>query len=96
MLISMSHGYLPFPSIEGDVSQEIHFTPDPANSDITLEYKPALNRKELRRVYVILDKNLKRVATLDTTTDTNIFWGETIQQQLPMIILQTTALPKPV
>lgn len=33
-------------------------------------------------MYVILDKNLKRVATLDTTTDTNIFWGETIQQQL--------------
>lgn len=31
-----------FPSIEGDVSQEMHFTPDPANSDITLEYKPAI------------------------------------------------------
>ena len=31
-----------FPPIEGDVSQEMHFTPDPANSDITLEYKPAI------------------------------------------------------
>lgn len=31
-----------FPSIEGDISQEMHFTPDPANSDITLEYKPAI------------------------------------------------------
>lgn len=31
-----------FPSIEGDVSQEMHFTPDPANSEITLEYKPAI------------------------------------------------------
>lgn len=31
-----------FPSIEGDVSQEMHFTPDPANADITLEYKPAV------------------------------------------------------
>ena len=31
-----------FPSIEGDVSQEMHFTPDPANADITLEYKPAI------------------------------------------------------
>lgn len=31
-----------FPSIEGDVSQEMHFTPDPVNADITLEYKPAI------------------------------------------------------
>ncbi len=31
-----------FPPIEGDVSQEMHFTPDPANADITLEYKPAI------------------------------------------------------
>ncbi|MBU5275390.1 phage tail family protein [Levilactobacillus brevis] len=31
-----------FPPIEGDISQEMHFTPDPANADITLEYKPAI------------------------------------------------------
>ncbi|KZL38734.1 phage tail spike protein [Secundilactobacillus collinoides] len=33
-------------------------------------------------MYIILDKNLKRVATLDTTSDDDVFWGETIQSQL--------------
>lgn len=33
-------------------------------------------------MYIILDKNLKRVATLDMASEDNIFWGETIQSQL--------------
>lgn len=31
-----------FPSIQGGTSQVMHFTPDPATADVTLEYKPAI------------------------------------------------------
>ncbi|WP_191982929.1 distal tail protein Dit [Secundilactobacillus collinoides] len=31
-----------FPSIQGGVSQTMHFTPDPATTDITLQYVPAI------------------------------------------------------
>ncbi len=33
-------------------------------------------------MYVILDAQLKRLATLDITTDANQFWGETVERQI--------------
>ncbi|AFS00595.1 MULTISPECIES: phage tail spike protein [Lentilactobacillus] len=33
-------------------------------------------------MYIILDKNLKRVATLSTNSDANPFWGEVVERQI--------------